>query len=118
MFRMTKRFFLNKNKIFHDVRVYGSSDWQKCLREVVPEEVLPPQWGGSNTACKCEDIQDSELARIGLGGPVPLYYQTVQKHKDIPGMEDTSTVVILRRSTFTLRYTIKERCSLRWRFKS
>ena len=98
--------------------------------------MLPPLWGGSNTQ-GCPDIEDSEFATIGLGGQVPLYYQTVQKHKDIPGrgsvvqarpvcnvyylyggMEDTNTVLIRRRSTFTLRYTIKEKCSLRWRFKS
>ena len=96
--------------------------------------------GGSNTET-CPDIEDSEFATIGLGGQVPLYYQTVQKHKDIPGrasvssprnfssdeynvynlyegMEDTNTIIIRRRSTFTLRYTIKQKCSLRWRFKS
>ena len=46
--------------------------------------MLPPHWGGSNTT-SCPDIEDSEFATIGLGGQVPLYYQTVQKHKDIPG---------------------------------
>ena len=46
--------------------------------------MLPPLWGGSNTT-SCPDIEDSEFATIGLGGQVPLYYQTVQKHKDIPG---------------------------------
>ena len=106
----------------------------QSLREVVPEEVLPPLWGGSNTNT-CPEIEASDFATIGLGGPVPLYYQTVQKHKDIPGgsfiqlssgsnnyvhegMEDTNTLVIPRRSTFTLRYTIKQSCTLRWRFKS
>ena len=98
-----QRFLLNKNKIFHDVQVYGSSDWEKVgwavildknknikknisqsLRQLVPEEVLPPLWGGSNTT-SCPDIEASEFATIGLGGQVPLYYQTVQKHKDIPG---------------------------------
>ena len=34
------------------------------------------------------------------------------------GMEDTNTILVLRRSTFTLRYTLKQHCSLRWRFKT
>ena len=57
----------------------------QSVREAVPEELLPTLWGGSNTNTSCPDIEDSEFATIGLGGQVPLYYQTVQKHKDIPG---------------------------------
>ena len=36
----------------------------------------------------------------------------------LAGMEDTNTLVVGRGSTFTLRYTMKKPCNIRWRFKT
>ena len=56
----------------------------QALTEVIPEAVLPPLWGGTNTGKE----QQEEFAVIGMGGPVPLYYQTLNKPQEIAGDQD------------------------------
>ena len=55
------------------------------MKEFVPENVLPPTWGGTNTAATSTDGEQEEYSVIGMGGAVPLYYQTVNKPHEIPG---------------------------------
>ena len=54
------------------------------MKEFVPESVLPPAWGGTNTAAS-KTGEQVEYSVICMGGTVPLYYQTVNKPNEIPG---------------------------------
>ena len=75
-----------RQPLLDKVRIFGTSGWRKSLLEAVPADNLPLQWGGTQ----------EEGRPVCMGGPVPLFYQSVQKPLEIPGMQDITRVTLPR----------------------
>lgn len=72
-------------KLYDHVHILDENNWRSDLLASIPEDVLPPLWGGTNSDCSVLRQICPEFAGIKMGGMVPLYYQSNQKLNDLPG---------------------------------
>ena len=68
-----------------NISIVASSQWKEVLLQSIPEDVLPVQWGGTNTDFEQARQMSPEFGGVKLGGIVPMYYQIVHRPYDIPG---------------------------------
>jgi len=91
------------------ITVFGEEGWKQILKREIPVEVLPKQWGGTNTKRGKNICMGGEVDQETIDGSTP---------QELTGMGEIHNIRIEAGMNHVLTFTTSQYSDLRWKFKS